>query len=103
MGATMLTEFLDANKVKYVTISHSEAYTAQEIAALAHVFWFGASWLAPVIQGWSVVFPKFRLVPYLDLYQVFVMGFLTVVPYVASTVIPSWKTAITDPEEVMRT
>jgi hypothetical protein len=30
------------------------------------------------------------------------MGFLTVVPYVASTVIPSWTAAITDPEEVMR-
>ena len=39
----------------------------------------------------------------LDLYQIFVMGCLTVIPYVASTVIPSWKTAITDPEEVMRT
>jgi len=73
------------------------------ILALVHVFLFGASWLAPVIQGWSVLFPDFRLVPYIDLYQVFVMAFLTVVPYIASTVIPSWKTAITDPEEVMRT
>ncbi len=73
------------------------------IVAFAHVYRFGASWLAPVIQGWSVLFPEFRLIPYVDLYQVFVMGFLTVVPYIASTVIPSWKTAITDPEEVMRT
>jgi ABC-type lipoprotein release transport system permease subunit len=49
-----------------------------------------------------VLFPEFRLTPYLDLYQIFVMGFLTVVPYIASTVIPSWKASITDPEEVMR-
>jgi Ala-tRNA(Pro) deacylase len=32
-----LTQYLDARGVKYVTITHSIAYTAQEIAALAHV------------------------------------------------------------------
>lgn len=37
MPAKKLKEFLDSNKVKYVAISHSSAYTAMEIAALAHV------------------------------------------------------------------
>jgi Ala-tRNA(Pro) deacylase len=37
MPAKKLKEFLDSNKVKYVTISHSSAYTAMEIAAMAHV------------------------------------------------------------------
>jgi Ala-tRNA(Pro) deacylase len=37
MPAQKLKEFLDENQVKYVTISHSAAYTAQEIAASAHV------------------------------------------------------------------
>ena len=37
MPSRKLTEFLDKNHVKYVRISHSPAYTAQEIAALAHV------------------------------------------------------------------
>ncbi len=37
MPVQKLKEFLDANGVKYVTISHSRAYTAQEIAATAHV------------------------------------------------------------------
>ncbi len=32
-----LKEFLDHEHVKYVTISHSRAYTAQEIAASIHV------------------------------------------------------------------
>jgi Ala-tRNA(Pro) deacylase len=32
-----LARFLDDNKVRYVRISHSPAYTAQEIAASAHV------------------------------------------------------------------
>ena len=37
MPAKKLKEFLDANGVKYVVIRHSPAYTAQEIAASAHV------------------------------------------------------------------
>jgi hypothetical protein len=73
------------------------------IVAFVHVFLCGASMLAPVLKGWSVLFPEFHLTPHLDLYQVFALGFLTVVPYIASTVIPSWKVSITDPEEVMRT
>ena len=37
MPAKQLKEFLDSHKVKYVTITHSPAYTAQEIASLAHI------------------------------------------------------------------
>jgi lipoprotein-releasing system permease protein len=72
------------------------------IAAYTHVFLLNATILSPVIKGWSVLFPDFRLTPYIDIYQIFVLACLTITPYVASTVIPSWKTAITDPEHVMR-
>ena len=37
MPATMLREFLDSRQVKYSTIEHSPAYTAQEIAAISHI------------------------------------------------------------------
>lgn len=37
MPAKKLKEFLDSNKIKYVSIVHSSAYTAQEIAASAHI------------------------------------------------------------------
>jgi Ala-tRNA(Pro) deacylase len=37
MPVAKLKEFLDTQKVKYVTISHSPSYTAQEVAASAHV------------------------------------------------------------------
>jgi len=37
MPTRKLKEFLDNRSVKYVTISHSTAYTAQEIAALVHI------------------------------------------------------------------
>ena len=36
MSLARLKEFLDSNHIKYVTISHSLAYTAQGIAALTH-------------------------------------------------------------------
>jgi Ala-tRNA(Pro) deacylase len=37
MPLRKLTEFLDSEGVKYQTINHSPAFTAQEVAALAHV------------------------------------------------------------------
>jgi Ala-tRNA(Pro) deacylase len=37
MPVKKLKEFLDGNGVKYVSISHSPAFTAQEIAASAHI------------------------------------------------------------------
>jgi Ala-tRNA(Pro) deacylase len=37
MPARKLMEFLDANNVKYTTITHSTAYTSQEIAAITHI------------------------------------------------------------------
>lgn len=72
------------------------------ILAYIHVFFFGASVFSPVLKGWSVLFPHFRLTPYISLYQVLLVMFFTVVPYVASTIVPSWKAAITEPDTVMR-
>ncbi len=37
MTIARLTEFLDTHKVAYVVVSHSPGYTAQGIAALAHI------------------------------------------------------------------
>lgn len=37
MAVKKLKEFLDENNIRYITVSHSPAYTAQEIAAKAHL------------------------------------------------------------------
>ncbi len=37
MPVAKLREFLDANQVRYTTITHSAAFTAQGIAALTHI------------------------------------------------------------------
>ena len=67
-----------------------------------HIFFFDAFILAAVIKGWSVLFPVFDLTPHLNLFHIFIMGFLSVIPYMACTVLPTWKAAVADPETVMR-
>lgn len=37
MPLTKLKEFLEGHNIKYSTITHSQAFTAQEIAAIAHI------------------------------------------------------------------
>ena len=37
MPAKIIKEFLDQNNIKYLSIKHSRAFTAQEIAASAHI------------------------------------------------------------------
>jgi Ala-tRNA(Pro) deacylase len=37
MAPSKVSEFLDSKKIKYTSIKHSEAFTAQEIAASAHI------------------------------------------------------------------
>jgi ABC-type lipoprotein release transport system permease subunit len=72
------------------------------LLAYCHVYFFGATLFGPALKGWSVIYPEFRLAPYIDAYQIMTLMALTVVPYIASTIIPSWKSAITDPDEIVR-
>lgn len=72
------------------------------IIAYVHVFFSSAALFAPALKGWSVLYPDFRIAPYIDPYQVTVLFLLTVVPYTAATVVPSWRSAIIDPDSVMR-
>ena len=37
MPASTLKQFLDRNKIRYVTVRHSVAYTTQEVAESAHI------------------------------------------------------------------
>ncbi len=72
------------------------------ILAYIHVFFASSVLFEPALKGWAVLYPKFRLVPFIDFSQVATIFFLTVVPYTVATVIPSWRASIVDPDEVMR-
>lgn len=72
------------------------------IGAYAHVFYGSASLFEPVLKGWSVIYPSFTLIPFVDGLQVATLLFFTVFPYIVATIIPIWQVSITDPDAVMR-
>ncbi len=78
------------------------AFVIGVLAAYAHVFVGSSALFEPVLKGWAVIYPEFRLVPFIDGYQVAVLFFLTVVPYTVATIVPAWRAAIVDPDAVMR-
>ncbi|HTO60262.1 MAG TPA: FtsX-like permease family protein [Bradyrhizobium sp.] len=78
------------------------AFLLGYLLAFAHVFLFGARLFEPVLKGWAILYPEFRLTPFVDELQVATLFFFTVVPYTASIVVPVWRVAVVDPDAVMR-
>ncbi len=70
--------------------------------AYAHVFFASATLFEPVIKGWSVLYPDFRLTPSVNAPEMAALFFITVVPYTVATIVPSWRAATIDPDAVMR-
>ncbi len=78
------------------------AFLAGYVLAYVHVFFFAATLFAPVLKGWAVLYPDFRPLPFVDGLQVATLFFFTVFPYTVATIVPIWRAAITDPDQVMR-
>jgi ABC-type lipoprotein release transport system permease subunit len=72
------------------------------VGAYLQVFRFNAPLFEPVLKGWSVLYPRFELVPAIDGLQVATLFFFTVFPYMAAVLVPIWRAAVTDPDAVMR-
>ena len=70
--------------------------------AYLHIFIGSAILFEPFLKGWSVLYPHFRLTPYINPYHIATLFFLTVLPYTVVTIIPSWRSATIDPDSVMR-
>ncbi len=84
-----------------MAISFSSFMTGVLLAYI-HVFFTSSALFQPVLKGWSVLYPDFRLVPFISPYQIVTLFFLTVVPYTVATIIPAWRAATIDPDAVMR-
>ena len=72
------------------------------LLAYLHIFFASALLFEPVLKGWSVLYPHFRLTPHIHGYQIAILFFLTVLPYTVVTIVPSWRSATIDPDAVMR-
>jgi ABC-type lipoprotein release transport system permease subunit len=73
------------------------------LSAYLHIFLASSMLFEPVLKGWSVLYPEFRLTPHINAYQIATLFFLTVIPYTVTTIVPSWRSATIDPDAVMRT
>ncbi|WP_305792889.1 ABC transporter permease [Sedimenticola hydrogenitrophicus] len=78
------------------------AFLLGYLLAYLHVFHASASLFEPVLKGWAVLYPAFRLTPVIDGLQVATLFFFSVFPYVVATIIPIWQVSVTDPDAVMR-
>ncbi len=78
------------------------AFLVGYLLAYMHVFHWGALLFEPVLKGWAVLYPDFRLTPFVDELQVATLFFFTVFPYTLANVVPIWRAATVDPDQVMR-
>lgn len=78
------------------------AFLTGILLAYLHIFLMASILFEPVLKGWSVLYPQFKLTPFINAYQLVTLFFLTVIPYTVATIVPSWRSATIDPDSVMR-
>lgn len=69
--------------------------------AWVHVLYFDAALFRPVLVGWSAIYPAFALAPQIELQDLLLLFALTVPPYLAATVIPTWRSASVPAEDAL--
>jgi ABC-type lipoprotein release transport system permease subunit len=84
------------------TVISLTSFLSGLVLAYVHIFSTSAPLFAQVMKGWSILYPLFRLTPFINPYQIATLFFLTVVPYTVATIIPSWRAATVDPDLIMR-
>jgi ABC-type lipoprotein release transport system permease subunit len=72
------------------------------LAAYGYVFLARAPGLGEVLLGWSSIYPALRLTPAVDPGQFLVLLCLVVIPFVAASLVPAWRTATHDPHSLLR-
>ncbi|MCW8837810.1 MAG: FtsX-like permease family protein [Thiovulaceae bacterium] len=78
------------------------AYLLGVFLALGFVYGFGAPLLRDIFSGYSELKTAFELPFVLDVQTMVLVFFLSVPIYIASIIIPSWRVASMDADEVMR-
>lgn len=89
-------KFLEASLVS------TFAYIVGTILAFGFVYIFQAPLLRDIFEGYSQLKTTFELPFIFDLQTLTLVFFLSVPIYIAATIIPSWKTATLEADEVIR-
>lgn len=77
------------------------AFTAGYTAAWAHVLWFDGFLFRPVLLGWSVLRPPLTLLPVFRLADLILIFSISILPYLAATVMPAWRSALVRPDSIV--
>ncbi len=78
------------------------AYIIGCTMAYIHVAFFSAALFKPVMLGWSVLKPSVSLPPAITSADLLLILAFTVLPYLAATVIPAWRSATVPPDAAIK-
>ena len=84
------------------TLVSALAFVIGCTAAYIHVAFFDATLLKPVMVGWSVIHPQFKLLPSVTVADIVLIFSFSVMPYLGATVIPAWRCSTVPPDSVIR-
>jgi ABC-type lipoprotein release transport system permease subunit len=73
------------------------------VLAYGWVFVLDAPLLREVLSGWSVLYPGVPFTPSIDPADVAGLAAMVLAPFIAASIVPSWRAATVDPMQAMRT
>ncbi len=71
------------------------------LAACIHLLFFNGLLFRPLLLGWSVLKPPLSLIPVFSFADLLIIFSLSVLPYLAATVIPAWHSSTIRPDSVI--
>lgn len=95
-----INEVLTVKLIEGLSISLVATLTGILLGYL-HVFILEATLLKPFLIGWSVLYPNYQLLPFIDFQDILLIFSISVIPYLTATLLPAWKGAITDPADAL--
>ncbi|MBN2815615.1 MAG: FtsX-like permease family protein [Campylobacterales bacterium] len=94
-------DILKAKLYEALLISFN-AFLLGLVLALAFVYFFDAPIIQDIFIGYTTLKPSFELIFVLDIDTLFLLFVLIVPVYTLATLIPAWRIAIVDADEVIR-
>lgn len=79
----------------------SLAFGCGYLSAWIHLLFFNGALFRPVLLGWSVLKPSVELLPVFSFTDLLLIFSLSILPYLAATVIPAWHSASIRPDSVL--
>jgi len=77
------------------------AFSVGYTLAWIHVLMFDAQLLKPLLLGWSILRPPLTLVPVFHCADLLLIFSISILPYLAATVMPAWRSALVRPDSIV--